>query len=203
VKPRLSWHDKRGRVYVHPSIKDKATRRRLIRHEKTFLRERAKGKSRTEAIRKALISEHRGLSKAQVRKYEGRLGAQQRRIQREYVRPARPIRERPKREYARPERPPHITAYQWAQKRLMEQRMEKGKELDGYGRVDGKQRRWRLVGSGYYLNKAIRKAVWKHPPKKKYDKVRVDAYDVYMHPREYADYQEDWDFDRPEEIDYP
>lgn len=61
-------------AWVNPKIRGE-TRERLMRHQKTFLRERAKGASRTEAIQKARRAEHMGLTKKQIQRYEGKLGA--------------------------------------------------------------------------------------------------------------------------------
>lgn len=79
MKDGLAGFTKHGKPWVDPRIKgDK--RRRIMRHQKTFLKERSKGKSKTVAIRAARKAEHKGLSKKQIQKYEGQLGAIARRL---------------------------------------------------------------------------------------------------------------------------
>ena len=53
----------------------KKYRARLHRHMRVFKEARKRGVSRSGAIRLARISEHRGMTRKQVQRYEGELGA--------------------------------------------------------------------------------------------------------------------------------
>ena len=65
---------KKGRVWVNPKLKGDA-RKRVTQHMKVFKQYRKKGCSRHEAILAARKAEHKGLSKHEIHKYEGKLGA--------------------------------------------------------------------------------------------------------------------------------
>jgi len=65
---------KKGRIWVNPKVKGDA-RRRVTRHMKVFKQYRKKGCSRHKAIMEARKAEHKGMTKKQVHKYEGKLGA--------------------------------------------------------------------------------------------------------------------------------
>jgi len=65
---------KKGRIWLNPKLKgDK--RRRVLRHMEVFKNLRKEGVSRTKAISEARKAEHKGMTKKQVQRYEGELGA--------------------------------------------------------------------------------------------------------------------------------
>ena len=65
---------KKGRIWLNPKLKgDK--RRRVLRHMQVFKKLRKEGVSRSKAIGEARKAEHRGMTKKQVQRYEGELGA--------------------------------------------------------------------------------------------------------------------------------
>jgi len=65
---------KKGRIWLNPKLKgDK--RRRVLRHMQVFKKLRKEGVSRSKAIGEARKAEHRGMTKKQVWRYEGELGA--------------------------------------------------------------------------------------------------------------------------------
>jgi len=65
---------KKGRIWLNPKLKgDK--RRRVLRHMQVFKNLRKEGVSRSKAIGEARKAEHRGMTKRQVWRYEGELGA--------------------------------------------------------------------------------------------------------------------------------
>jgi hypothetical protein len=82
--PEVSWIDHKGKPHIHPSIKG-ADRRRVERHDKAYVKARrakdSKGRfkySRTQALRRARREEYRGMSKTEIKSYNGRIGARQR-----------------------------------------------------------------------------------------------------------------------------
>ena len=65
---------KKGRIWLNPKLKgDK--RRRVLRHMEVFKILRKEGVSRSKAISEAREAEHKGMTKRQVLRYEGELGA--------------------------------------------------------------------------------------------------------------------------------
>jgi len=65
---------KKGRIWLNPKLKgDK--RRRVLRHMQVFKNLRNEGVSRSKAICEARRAEHRGMTRKQVLRYEGELGA--------------------------------------------------------------------------------------------------------------------------------
>jgi phage I-like protein len=69
-----SLNMKTGRIRINPMIKGE-TRERILRHEKEFLRRRRSGWSFTRSVMEARKVEHRGMTKHQIKVYEGRIGA--------------------------------------------------------------------------------------------------------------------------------
>jgi hypothetical protein len=65
---------RKGRVCINPAV-PKKYRPKLKRHMRVFREARKKGLSRSKAIELAREAEHRGMSKKQIQKYEGELGA--------------------------------------------------------------------------------------------------------------------------------
>lgn len=65
---------KNGRVWVNPKLTGDA-RKRVTRHMKVFKQLRKKGCSRHKAIMMARKAEHKGMTKKQIHRYEGKLGA--------------------------------------------------------------------------------------------------------------------------------
>jgi Mn-dependent DtxR family transcriptional regulator len=74
VRSRLAGYGKRGRIWVNPNV-PKQFRARLIRHETVERQLRKQGMTYKEAHRKALEAEHKGLTRKQIARYEGKLGA--------------------------------------------------------------------------------------------------------------------------------
>jgi len=78
-RSRLAGYGKRGPIRVNPHVpktfRGIKVRSRLVRHEKVERKLRRSGMSYRRAHRKALKSEHRGLSKKQIATYEGKLGS--------------------------------------------------------------------------------------------------------------------------------
>jgi hypothetical protein len=74
--PEVSWIDHRGKTHIHPSIQG-ADRQRIERHDKAYVSARREGLSRTKALARAREDEYRGMSKAEIKSYNGRIGAQQ------------------------------------------------------------------------------------------------------------------------------
>jgi len=79
-KSRLAGYGRRGRIWVNPKVpktyKGISMRSRLLKHEKVERKLRIeKGLSYPEAHKEALKAEHSGLTKKQVRVYEGKLGS--------------------------------------------------------------------------------------------------------------------------------
>ena len=78
-RSRLAGYGRRGRIrinrHVPRSFRGIKVRSRLLRHEKVERRLRRSGLSYRKAHRKALKSEHKGLSKKQIAIYEGKLGS--------------------------------------------------------------------------------------------------------------------------------
>jgi hypothetical protein len=78
-KSRLAGYNKRGRVWINPKIpkrfKGINLRKRLKAHEITERRLRKRGLSYKKAHKEALKVEHKGLTKKQIRIYEGKLGS--------------------------------------------------------------------------------------------------------------------------------
>jgi len=78
-RSRLAGYGKRGPIRVNPhvprSFRKIKMRSRLVRHERVERRLRRSGMSYRKAHRKALKSEHAGLTKHQISVYEGKLGA--------------------------------------------------------------------------------------------------------------------------------
>jgi hypothetical protein len=83
--PEVSWIDHKGKAHIHPSIKG-ADRKRIERHDKAYVGARREGLSRTKALARARKDEYRGLSKAEIKSYNGRIGAQQRYLKYSVVR---------------------------------------------------------------------------------------------------------------------
>ena len=75
----MAGYGRRGPIRVNPhvprSFRGIKVRSRLLRHEKVERKLRRSGMSYRRAHRRALKSEHRGLSKRQVSMYEGKLGS--------------------------------------------------------------------------------------------------------------------------------
>lgn len=65
---------RKGRIWLNPKLKGDF-RRRVLRHMEVFKNLRKEGVSRTKAISEARKAEHRGMTKRQVQRYEGELGA--------------------------------------------------------------------------------------------------------------------------------
>ena len=78
-RSRLAGYGKRGPIRVNPhvprSFRKIKMRSRLVRHERVERRLRRSGMSYRKAHRKALKSEHAGLTRKQVATYEGKLGS--------------------------------------------------------------------------------------------------------------------------------
>lgn len=68
---------KHGRPYVAKRVKKEYPEAvpKLMRHQKRFKQCRSNGMSRSASLREARKTEHRGMSKREIRRYEGRLGA--------------------------------------------------------------------------------------------------------------------------------
>jgi hypothetical protein len=69
MKKKLAWIDNYGKPRVHPAVKGDR-RIRIMRHMTTFLSAQKKDIPRSQAIKLALKSEHKGLSLPEIRKYE-------------------------------------------------------------------------------------------------------------------------------------
>jgi hypothetical protein len=65
---------KKGRIWLNPKLKGEK-KRRVQRHMKVFKQLRKEGVSRSKAISQARKAEHKGMTKGQVQRYEGELGA--------------------------------------------------------------------------------------------------------------------------------
>ena len=78
-RSRLAGYGKRGRIRLNPHVPRTyhgiKVRSRLLRHEKVERKLRRSGMSYRKAHRRALKSEHAGLTKHQIQVYEGKLGA--------------------------------------------------------------------------------------------------------------------------------
>ena len=74
-KSRLAGYSSRGKIWINSKIKG-ADRKRLKVHEKFEYAYRVKtGAGYKKAHKKALKVEHKGMTKRQIAKYSGRLGA--------------------------------------------------------------------------------------------------------------------------------
>ncbi|MCJ7424713.1 hypothetical protein MUP01_10675 [Candidatus Bathyarchaeota archaeon] len=65
---------RKGRIWLNPKLKGEK-KRRVQLHMKVFRQLRKEGVSRSKAISEARKAEHRGMTKRQVQRYEGELGA--------------------------------------------------------------------------------------------------------------------------------
>jgi hypothetical protein len=65
---------RKGRIWLNPKLKGEK-KRRVQRHMKVFRQLRKEGVSRSKAISEARRAEHKGMTKRQVQRYEGELGA--------------------------------------------------------------------------------------------------------------------------------
>ena len=78
-RSRLAGYGRRGRIrvnrHVPESFRGIKVRSRLVRHEKVERKLRKSGMSYRKAHRRALKSEHAGLTKHQISVYEGKLGS--------------------------------------------------------------------------------------------------------------------------------
>lgn len=74
--PEVAYIDSKGKAHIHPSIKGE-DRARLGRHERTYIRARKEGYSRTASLSLARADEYRGMTKQEIRQYNGRIGARQ------------------------------------------------------------------------------------------------------------------------------
>jgi len=75
--PEVSWIDHKGKPHIHRTVKGR-DRRRIEVHDRTYVKARREGYSRTKALGMARKEEYRGMSKKQIRSYNGRIGAKQR-----------------------------------------------------------------------------------------------------------------------------
>jgi hypothetical protein len=71
---RLGWLDEEGRPHVARKLHGR-DRQRVMRHMEVFKTELNRGHSRTAAIMKARVAEHKGMTPEQIQRYEGHLGA--------------------------------------------------------------------------------------------------------------------------------
>ena len=206
VQPKLAWHTPDGRVYVHPSIKNRRDRARLVRHEKQYLKAREQGKSWSQAVKIARQEEHKGMSAKVVQRYEGRLGAQARRIKRQWLlsKPEKPSRRRQKRltyevKPLEKEAPKHITVARFARERMAEEQARVERIRNKRVAVYDHDRRIEFSGSGHELYLAVKKAKTRGDPRKGYNRVprgyvSVDAEAYLQNPGRYEE-QGDWDVD--------
>ena len=72
--PEVAWIDSKQQYHIHRSIKGQ-DRVRVARHERTYIRARREGYSRTASLTMARKEEHKGMNQKQIRQYEGRIGA--------------------------------------------------------------------------------------------------------------------------------
>ena len=74
-KSKLAGYSSRGKIWINKKIKG-ADRKRILKHEKFEYAYRARtGAGWKQAHKKALKVEHKGMTKRQIAKYSGRLGA--------------------------------------------------------------------------------------------------------------------------------
>lgn len=81
--PLLAGFSKSGKPWVNPAVKQElgaTVTQRIMKHQREFIRQIKKGKSWSQARKSALRAEHRGLTKKQIPKYEGKLGALERKL---------------------------------------------------------------------------------------------------------------------------
>jgi hypothetical protein len=82
--PLLAGYSQSGVPWVHPAVKRElgiTVHNRIMRHQRTFLRELKKPNvSWSLARKKALKQEHKNLTPKQRQKYEGKLGALERKL---------------------------------------------------------------------------------------------------------------------------
>lgn len=74
VQSRLAGYGKRGRIWINPAVPSEF-RARLRRHEVVERELRRRGYSYREAHKLALRAEHEGMSRREIARYEGKLGA--------------------------------------------------------------------------------------------------------------------------------
>jgi len=78
-RSRLAGYGRRGPIRLNPNVpktfRKIKVRSRLMRHEKVERKLRRSGMSYRKAHRRALKSEHKGLTRKQVAIYEGKLGS--------------------------------------------------------------------------------------------------------------------------------
>jgi hypothetical protein len=76
---KLAGYGKRGKIWINPHVpktfKGISMFDRLFKHEKVERQLRQKGLTYPKAHEKALKQEHEGLTRKQLRIYEGKLGA--------------------------------------------------------------------------------------------------------------------------------
>jgi hypothetical protein len=70
---RIAGYTK-GKVWINKKV-PKKLRKRLLTHEKTEVKLRKQGYTYKQAHKRALKAEHKGMTKRQIFKYEGKLGA--------------------------------------------------------------------------------------------------------------------------------
>lgn len=81
--PLLAGVNQNGKAWANPAIKRElgvTVYNRVLRHERVFLQQIKKGKDWSKARKAALKAEHKGMTPKERQKYEGRLGALERKL---------------------------------------------------------------------------------------------------------------------------
>jgi hypothetical protein len=166
------------------------------------VRERKKGKSRTEAIASARKAEHRGLSKKQVAQYEGRMGRIARSLLGRKPKPQAKTYRRPARPLFKPqERPSYVTTAIPSGERVVLKR-EYGRRREEippefapkrrivfYGTQNGMTKRI-VIGGRRNLQEKAAVIAYRHPPRKRFQ--YVPAEELIMEPEAFVDESEGW-----------